>query len=311
MTIPAYLMDSPSEGERLRQKTDLAFAEANLRLAGLREPMQSIDVGCGIGILTMLMHEISGQARTVGVDGSSTRIEAARSSLPPAVHGVEFLTADIRELPARTDSFDFSWSRFVFEYLRDPEAVLAEMIRVTRPGGIVAVADLDAQLMNYYPQSSMVREKMQEGFRLLGDHGFDPWIGRKLYSMFNRCGLREITAKVVPYQTFCGGLSPQARDNWLQKLTLASARLSLIDPFGGWDELAGRIMIEMSRGDSFYYSTLVVVSGIKQPARWPAEVLIDAGHHLNGQAQEGPVRVPRHARLRNAGDSFEGPESVP
>jgi len=114
MTAHRYLMESPNEGERLRQKTDLSFAESNLRLAGLRDGMRSVDVGCGTGILTMLMQEISGHARTVGVDGSSARIEAARSQVSPAAMGVEFLHADIHVLPASSESFDFSWSRFVF-----------------------------------------------------------------------------------------------------------------------------------------------------------------------------------------------------
>jgi ubiquinone/menaquinone biosynthesis C-methylase UbiE len=263
MTAHAYLMESPHEGERLRQKTDLAFAEANLRMAGLRQGMRSIDVGCGIGMLTMLMHQISGHARTVGVDGSAARIEAARRRAAPPRTDVEFLTADIRALPHEDNSFDFSWSRFVFEYLGDPEVVLAEMKRVTRPGGVVAVADLDSQLSNFHPQSSVTAETMHEAFNLLAKHGFDPCVGRKLYAMFKRAGLHDIEATVVPYQTFCGGLPSGARENWQQKLAVAGATLTSLDPSVPWDELAKRVLHDMSREDSFYYSTLIVVSGTK------------------------------------------------
>ena len=263
MTAQAYLMESPHEGARLQQKTDLAFAEANLRMAGLRRGMQSIDVGCGVGMLTMLMHQISGQARTVGVDGSVARIDAARRRASPPLADMEFLSADIHALPHDDNSFDFSWSRFVFEYLCDPEVVLAEMKRVTRPGGIVAVADLDSQLSNFHPQSPVTAERMQQAFHLLAEHGFDPCVGRKLYAMFKRAGLHDIEARVVPYQTFCGGLPSGARENWQQKLAVAGARLAGLDPSVQWDELAGRVLDEMSREDNFYYSTLIIVSGIK------------------------------------------------
>jgi ubiquinone/menaquinone biosynthesis C-methylase UbiE len=263
MTAHGYLMESPREGTRLQQKTDLAFAEANLRLAGLRQGMQSIDVGCGIGLLTILMHQISGHAKTIGVDGSVSRIGAAKRRVPARRGGVEFVSADIRVLPQKDNTFDFSWSRFVFEYLRDPDVVLAEMKRVTRPGGIVAVADLDSQLLNFHPQSEATAAKMQQALHLLADHGFDPCIGRKLHSLFVMAGLREIRATVVPYQTFCGGLPCEARENWRQKLSVASARLSALDPSGRWDELAGQVLSEMSRDDSFYYSTLIVVTGLK------------------------------------------------
>ena len=256
-------MESPSEGARLQQKTDLSFAETNLKLAGLRTGMQSIDVGCGVGLLTMLMHETSGRAKTVGVDGSMARIETARSRLPPTADGIEFVNADIHELPMDSDSFDFSWSRFVFEYLRDPGLVLREMIRVTRPGGIVAVADLDAQLMNFYPQSASTRDCLQEAFHLLAQEGFDPWIGRKLFSMFKSSGMRQVKATAVPYQTYCGGLPPEAQDNWRLKLEAARVRLSAIDPGRHWDEFAVQVMSEMQRPDCFYYSTLILVTGVK------------------------------------------------
>jgi ubiquinone/menaquinone biosynthesis C-methylase UbiE len=263
MAMPGYLMESPSEGARLQQKTDLSFAEANLTLAGLRSGMQSIDVGCGIGLLTMLMHDISGRAKTVGVDGSLARIETARSRLSPAANGIEFVNADIHELPMHADSVDFAWSRFVFEYLPDPGAVLREMIRVTRPKGIVAVADLDAQLMNFHPQSASTREGMQKAMHLLAQEGFDPWIGRKLFALFKSHGMRQVNATAVPYQTYCGGLPTEAQENWRLKLMGASTRLSAIDPQGHWDEFAAQVMNEMLRDDCFYYSTLIIVTGVK------------------------------------------------
>jgi ubiquinone/menaquinone biosynthesis C-methylase UbiE len=232
-------------------------------LAGLRKGMQSIDVGCGIGLLTMLMHEISGRAKTVGVDGSLARIESARSRVSPVASGIEFENADADALPMDAASFDFAWSRFLFEYLPDPSSALTEMIRVTRPGGIVAVADLDAQLMNFHPQSASIRNGMQEALHLLAQDGFDPWIGRKLYAMFKSRGMQQVKATVVPYQTYCGGLPSEAQDNWRRKLDGATARLSAIDPEGHWDEFAAQVMSEMLRDDCFYYSTLIVVTGVK------------------------------------------------
>src|ERR1700722_4274069 len=248
-------MESPQEGDRLLQKTDLEFAEANLRLAGLRQGMRSLDIGCGIGLLTMLMHDMSGAAKTIGVDGSRERIAVARERLSPEAEGIEFLNADLYALPLDSGSIDFSWSRFVFEYLPRPASALREMIRVTRPGGIVAVADLDAQLMQFYPQSESLAQRMQDAFRLLAGDGFDPWMGRKLFSLFKAQALQDIKATAVPYQTYVGGLPPGAQDNWRQKLLAATTRLSVIAPGGRWDELAADVMTQMLRDDSFYHST--------------------------------------------------------
>ena len=139
----------------------------------------------------MLMHDVGGRARTVGVDANLERIQTARSRVPPAAQAIEFVNADVHDLPMADDSFDFAWSRFVFEYLPNPGLVLREMIRVTRPGGIVAVADLDAQLVNFHPQSASTRDGMQRALHLLAQDGFDPWIGRKLFAMFKSHGMRQ------------------------------------------------------------------------------------------------------------------------
>ena len=70
-------------------------------------------------------------------------------------------------------------------------------------------------------------------------------------------------ATAVPYQTYCGGLPPDAEDDWRLKLMAANARLSSIAPDGRWNECAAQVMGEMLGDDCFYYSTLIVVTGVK------------------------------------------------
>ncbi len=50
---------------------------------------------------------------------------------------LEFLMADAQELPFRDDWFDFSFSQNAFEHIPDPERALRELVRVTRPGGLI------------------------------------------------------------------------------------------------------------------------------------------------------------------------------
>lgn len=50
---------------------------------------------------------------------------------------LEFLTADAQELPFRDDWFDFCFSQNAFEHIPDPELALRELVRVTRPGGLI------------------------------------------------------------------------------------------------------------------------------------------------------------------------------
>jgi ubiquinone/menaquinone biosynthesis C-methylase UbiE len=50
---------------------------------------------------------------------------------------LEFLMADAQNLPFRDDWFDFCFSQNAFEHIPDPELALREMVRVTRPGGLI------------------------------------------------------------------------------------------------------------------------------------------------------------------------------
>ena len=257
-----YLMESDAEGARLRDKTEYAFSKSNLIQAGLKPGMSSIDIGCGIGLLTRVMHELSCGSVTVGVDASAERIHSAlRDTAPDA--SISFVHADAQRIPLEANSFDFAWSRFLFEYLTDPAAVLREMIRLTRPGGTVAVADLDGQMLGFHPQSEAVSEHLGEAMKLLKRAGFDPFVGRKLFSLFRSCSLRQVTATVIPYQIYCGGLPPNAKTNWNLKLSAAVKRLEQLDATRNWQSFAQAMMDDLDREDAFYYSIMILVCGTK------------------------------------------------
>lgn len=135
-----YIMESPEEGNRLEAKTVKSAARRQLRLAGLAPGMHALDVGCGTGAVTRVMASIAGPGRVLGIDSSDDRLSKARALAERAGLAVAFARGDACRLALPDAAFDFSWSRFLFEYLPAPERALAEMVRVTRPGGIVAVA---------------------------------------------------------------------------------------------------------------------------------------------------------------------------
>src|SRR3712207_4525209 len=120
----SYIMESPHEGARLEAKTDPAVFEWQLRDTGLRQGMQVLDVGCGTGAVTRSLAKIAAPGRVVGVDISTSRLTQARELA--AAHGVdaEFIEGDACCLPLSSASFDYAWSRFLFEHLPEPERAL-------------------------------------------------------------------------------------------------------------------------------------------------------------------------------------------
>lgn len=97
--------------------------------------MRVLDVGCGPGALTSVLAERLGAGQVVGADPSSPLVAAARQRLPQ----VDIREASAEALPFPDASFDAALAQLVVLFMKDPAAGVAEMVRVTRPGGVVAV----------------------------------------------------------------------------------------------------------------------------------------------------------------------------
>src|SRR4051812_32849959 len=137
-----YIMDSPTEGQRIERKTDSRLTVDQLQWAGVTAGQAVLDLGCAAGTTSRLLAEMVGPSgHVVGIDGSPRRIAEAEQH-PEHCGTIEYRTGMAEELPAADEEFDLSWARFLLEYLQHPDVVLQEMVRVTKPGGTVAVADL-------------------------------------------------------------------------------------------------------------------------------------------------------------------------
>jgi SAM-dependent methyltransferase len=100
-----------------------------------------LDVGSGTGSLAATVAAVAQSSRIVGIDRSQPYVAVARArhQSPRTRFGV----GDARQLPFEDASFDRTLSLLTLNFLPDPQKALAEMIRVTRPGGTVAAAVWD------------------------------------------------------------------------------------------------------------------------------------------------------------------------
>ena len=119
-----------------------------LRLMAKRWKLEAVrdvlDVGCGVGHWGMLLASIMpAGVRVTGIDREPSWIEQARARA--AARGVDgrftYRQGDADRIPFPDDSFDLTTCQTVLIHLPDPAAAVAEMLRVTRPGGLVAVAE--------------------------------------------------------------------------------------------------------------------------------------------------------------------------
>lgn len=110
------------------------LATALIGFAGVEPGMRALDVGCGPGALTAKLVERLGTAKVSAADPSAPFVDACRARLP----GVDVVEAVAEALPFADATFDAVASQLVVNFMRDGEAGVREMVRVTRPGGVVA-----------------------------------------------------------------------------------------------------------------------------------------------------------------------------
>jgi SAM-dependent methyltransferase len=132
--IPDWsVLVSLREEEEMQERGRLDRLRRLLGEAALRGRL--LNVGCGTGGFN-LVAEAAG-ARTVGVDADAEAI--AICALKAARGGGRFVRAAAERLPFRDSAFDVVYCFSAIEHVESVEASVAEMVRVTRPGGLIYV----------------------------------------------------------------------------------------------------------------------------------------------------------------------------
>jgi len=127
---------------------------AHYFLAWLSVPPHSrwLDVGCGTGALASAILQSASPFEVCGIDPSEEYIAYARARLPQ--DRCHLLVADVQAMPHEFSDFDATVSGLALNLVSEPRAALAEMIRVTRPDGLVAAYVWDfadgMQLLRYF-----------------------------------------------------------------------------------------------------------------------------------------------------------------
>lgn len=99
------------------------------------------DVGCGTGSLTFELARFA--KKVIAIDQSREMIRGARRlANEKEIHNVEFRLGDAESLPLGTKTVDAAFSVMVLHYLADPARAVAELCRVTRPGGSMILLDV-------------------------------------------------------------------------------------------------------------------------------------------------------------------------
>lgn len=191
---------SDDEAARLQRQSDQLRPQsaALLDRIALKPGQSAIDLGCGpSGILQLLSAAVGPDGRVVGVDANPALVEmAGEYAARTGLGNVEVFAGDARQTGLPGDSFDLVHARTVLATVPDPAVVLAEMVRLARPGGWVASHEPDVEHALCHPPLpawDRMREIFRGGF---GKLGADLLIGRRLVELYASSGLVDIEVVV-------------------------------------------------------------------------------------------------------------------
>jgi ubiquinone/menaquinone biosynthesis C-methylase UbiE len=167
-----------------------AYKQHSFTLLELEAGQHVLDVGCGTGEDARAMGQrVTPGGRVVAVDGSQNMIATAQRRAEGCQLPVEFQVADVHQLPFADDSFDASRADRIFMHLQSPPRALAEMMRVTRPGGRVLIYEVDFETLTVdLPVRRLTRKIVNtwcDGFR-------NGWLGRHIPALFREAGLEDV-----------------------------------------------------------------------------------------------------------------------
>jgi SAM-dependent methyltransferase len=183
----------PGEQKRLASLNDL-INEASLRELALHGSESILDVGSGLGLFTRLLGRVVGvQGRVVGVENHPQQLQEAtrRARQDDEEHLAELRAGDALSLPLSDEewgTFDLAHTRFLLEHVRDPLAVVKQMVQAVRPGGRIVLADDDHDILRLWPEPPGLALIWQAYIRSYDRLGNDPFVGRRLVALLHQAG---------------------------------------------------------------------------------------------------------------------------
>jgi SAM-dependent methyltransferase len=196
--------DADAEIARLAAQAEHLAAEERRALLQVGFPAEGrvLDLGCGPGAVAARNGRLFPGLSVVGAELDPRLASEARRTALPTVR------ARGEALPFAAATFDAAYTRLVLRHVSAPERVLAELVRVVRPGGSVVAIDTDDATLLLDPVPAGFAAALRAVHAAARARGADPHIGRRLPALLRAAGARDVRVAALTVTTDV--LSPRA-----------------------------------------------------------------------------------------------------
>ncbi len=204
-------------------------------------------------------------APCVGVEPNGPAIDLARAPIAErGLHNVELVQSDGRSTGLPADSFDLSTVRLVLVNVPRPEQIVAEAVRLARPGGIVAFHEADAGTHACDPPLAAwtrLRDLLNRYARL---NGIDVFVGRRLPRLLRQAGLVDVRSRQIVHLDGPGHDRRWILSSFVENLRERLLAEALIVP-DELDELQAELKRHIEDPDTLVASHLFVQAWGRKP----------------------------------------------
>jgi ubiquinone/menaquinone biosynthesis C-methylase UbiE len=245
---------------RARSADEVKTREAYLDLLALRPGESVVDVGAGSGVVTReIARRVMPGGSIVAVEPNADLIELGRRLAAEQGVGeaIDWRAGDARALELVDGAFDVVVCATVLAHIPESEPVVAELVRLVRPGGRIGVFEIDPEsFMIAHPDRMMTRRILAAAT----DYGFaNALVARRLPGLMTAAGVADLQVRAfTSLETHADGFIARAA----ALRPVVAAQTGAITPAEG-DAWLAQLRAEMAAGRFFGGTTYVFAWGHK------------------------------------------------
>jgi ubiquinone/menaquinone biosynthesis C-methylase UbiE len=261
----AVNIDLDSEIKRLYYQANLNTQKEARALAqfGLRDGMSVLEIASGPGFVTEWLSGLVPNSTITCLEIDPILIERAEKYLKDKAKApFRIVQGTVMKMDFPDNTFDFAYTRFLFEHLEHPVEAAKEIKRILKPGGIMVISEGDYAVNNmtdpHIEEVQPLREKLKS---VQQADGGNVMIGRRLWPILRDAGLDNLDLEAIISHSGDKGLgwfypnfNPDRLANVVKKGIISKEEE---------DVFITAVSRFMSSEDSFYMRMLIMARGQK------------------------------------------------